>query len=281
MSSLSSHVCLNGEIMPAREARVSPLGDGFQFGRGVFETLRVARGRPAFFEQHVARLTRSAEALRLPWAVEPAGLLTRCERLLAANQVSEGGLKVVVYAEVDGPGELILTRPLPYTAADYARGFRLRIQRDARTLGAGPAHKATSYLHSWLAREAARQAGFDEALFVDDSGRVLEGASTNLFAVVDGALLTPRASDGILPGIVRGEIIRRFGAREAILTRDVLASSDEVFVTNALLGIMPVSVIDGTEYDLTGNPLTREVGTAFAVWTGASARGDDPEVLRP
>jgi D-alanine transaminase len=107
-------------------------------------------------------------------------------------------------------------------------------------------HKTTSRLAYHLAREEARAARADEALLVTERGRVLEGAASNVFAVIDGGLVTPPLSSGILPGITRRWTLaagRELGipAAERELARDELERAAEVILTNSVQGVAPLA----------------------------------------
>ncbi|PTY08550.1 aminotransferase class IV [Opitutaceae bacterium EW11] len=265
-------VSLDGVIQDSGTARISPICEGFLFGYALFDTLKVRLGRAVFWDEHLARLRRSATALGLTLRDEP-GLARRCAALIQANGLKDGSLKVVLYRDGAETRELIVTRQFAYSPETYRRGFRLITQRDARVPGRGPAHKTTNYLMSFLARESARQAGADDVLFLDPDDLALECGGSNLFAVVGGELLTPPLAAGILPGTVRGLVLAHWhpkGARECPLTRRFLEAADEVFVTNALLGVMPVTSIDGIAYPIGRSKVTRELMADYQVWEDAS-----------
>jgi branched-chain amino acid aminotransferase len=261
---------LGGCLVRADDPRVSALGDGFQVGRGLFETIRVAGGRLVFFADHYRRLQASAEVLALGKITSEELLRRLCEQLLEANTVVEGALKVVVFADAGGVGEYVTTRPLPYADEHYRTGFRLMTVLDVREAGR-PAHKSTDYGKQKNAREKARASGADEALFVTPDGEVLEGAATNLFAVKHGRLITPRLESGILPGVARARVLAGakdlgLGATEETVSRALLDGAEEVFVTNALLGVMPVRQVDARLYDVSRYSVAPALSAAYRRW---------------
>lgn len=240
-------VILNGELMPAARAKISPLSDGFMFGHGVFETLRARNGRAVQLEAHRERLAASSAALGLdaPDAAEELGL--RITRLLAAIKLPHAAVKITRFRDLSGTGELITARPLPYSAHDYLRGFRVKTLAQGERTGRLTPHKTLNYLENLLARRAAQSEHGDEAVFVTPAGRVLEGSASTVFCVKDNVATTPPLSDGVLPGVTRARVLAALGrdnSREAHLTVDDLRSADEVFLTNALMGVMPVCTID-------------------------------------
>ncbi|HXA79961.1 MAG TPA: aminotransferase class IV [Opitutaceae bacterium] len=258
------YVILNGRLLDAGEARISPLGDGFMFGLGLFETIKVLNGRPVFFSDHFERLRRSAGELSLPFTATADELRTRCEQCVSANGLGEGSLKIVVFQDMDGPGELIATREKSYLPEHYERGFALKTfpagQREGKLFGL----KTVNYLGNLQAKQAAVAAGCDEALFIDSAGQILEGSTSNVFVVKGGEVLTPPLDGRILPGIARSRVLQLLkNGRECAVPSQSLSDADEVFVTNALLGVMPVSAVDQQRYDLNHNPVTKALMEAY------------------
>jgi branched-subunit amino acid aminotransferase/4-amino-4-deoxychorismate lyase len=264
-------ILLNGKLLNAEAATVSPLGEGFQFGVGVFTTMRVQDGRPQFFQAHAERLVRDARALGLEVASEPSVLAERCAACIAVNRIDAGGLKIVWFADAGGrTGEIISQRPYSYGPELAERGFRLTTRicasRENHELSR---HKTLNYLDHLHAKRAAAAAGFDDALWVDERGIVLEGATTNVFAVIDGRIFTPDEKAGLLPGVGRRVVLELTvegleRARPMTLTRELLAGAAEVFVTNSLIGVVPVRSWDERNYSLVKNPVTRAMAAAFA-----------------
>jgi branched-chain amino acid aminotransferase len=193
-------------------------------------------------------------------------LRTLCEKVIASNALAAGSLKVVLFRDEGGVGEIVLARAGLYPKETYARGFRLTVETvSGRSMLA--AHKTLNYLENIAAKRRAVVKGCDEPIFADPTGVVLEGATTNVFIVKAGRVFTPQADGRILPGVARGRVLRLLGARakEESMTLSDLRAADEVFVTNALLGVMPVAQVDGANFDLTKNPVTRELMAALGV----------------
>ncbi len=258
-------VMLDGKLCSDHSARISPLYEGFLYGHGLFETIKIHDGRLVFLAAHHARLTASAHALDLPYKLPLDKLRERLHKVIAANVISHGSAKVVVFNQGDAPGELIATRELVYSPETYARGFRLQTRPAGRRLSGLTGHKTLNYLENIRARRAALAAGYDEALFIDTTGEAIEGAGTNLFIVRDGVALTPPLTSGPLPGIARAQVLALLGyarARETVITTTDLLTATEAFVTNALLGVIPVSRIDDRALSIP-QPFTRDLQTAY------------------
>ena len=262
-SARHAQVGLNGALVEAAAARISPLSDGFQYGQGLFETVKLLGGRPVFMAEHVERLRQGAADLGLSIA---DGLAARCDSVVRANGAEDGVLKIVVFQDEGGPGELILTRDHPYPAEAFERGFGLMTIADGQRAGRLPSLKTLNYLKNLAGRRAARAEGFDEALFVGPDGSILEGAVTNVCVVAGEWVLTPPLDAGILPGIARSRVLRLPPAgriREHAVAASLLYAADEIFVTNSLLGVMPVSRIDRHDFPIDDNPVTRGLQEAF------------------
>jgi branched-chain amino acid aminotransferase len=158
----------------------------------------------------------------------------------------------------------------PYPEQTYNRGFSVSIsfiRRNSGSLLAGL--KSTNYLESLLARQKARSSGFDDAILLNDKGLLAEASTSNIFIVSGGILRTPGKESGILPGITR-DIILKLASQSGIdtLEQDIELDdpvhADEVFLTNSLIEVMPVTGIDKKPV---GNgkpgPLTRKMMEAY------------------
>jgi len=249
--SIAPQVLLDGQILPAAQARVSALSDAFLFGHGAFETVRTHRGRPLLFTAHHARLAAACAALDLAPPAPAAELADRVTRLLASVRLPDAAVKIVRYRELNRTAELITARTLPYSAPDYLRGFRVMTLRQGERDGRLTGLKTLNYLENRLARQTARAADFDEALFVTPAGRVLEGSGSSVFIVKDGHAHTPPLSSGVLPGVARARVLALIGperAHETAFTLEDLLAADEVFLTNSLMGVMPVCTLDAHKF---------------------------------
>jgi branched-subunit amino acid aminotransferase/4-amino-4-deoxychorismate lyase len=250
-------VDLNGRLLRAAAAGISPLSEGFLYGRGLFETIKVAGGRPIFFAEHAERLRRGALALGLVVRSGTAGLLARCLAVIAANRLEDGAVKLVAFQGLGGVDELILPRAVGPGPDAAARGFRLQTMAGAAQEGGFGPLKTLNYLRQIGAKRAAQAAGFDEPILFGADGALLEGATTNVFVVRSGRAATPALDGRVLPGIVRAKVLELGSAAEGRVDANDLRAADEVFVTNSLVGVMPVAQVDERRYDLGRNPVTR------------------------
>jgi len=248
-------VWVNGRLCAGTQAALSLFDRGARDGEGLFETLRVLGGRPLGWERHMERLVLSAAVLGFPVPASPITLRAALDQVLAADGLTDAVARVTVTRGIPGgrptrTGAWVEAEPL---AARLWRGTRAgaaTVVVSKRPFAPGPlgAHKTTSRLAYHLAREEARVARADEALLVSACGEVLEGAVSNVFVVVDGEVLTPPLSSGILPGITREWIFALSAAagieaREQPLRLTGLRAADEVFLTNSVQEIVPVGTL--------------------------------------
>lgn len=270
---------VNGEWVSASEARVAAADRALLFGYGLFETVRVHRGRALCLPRHLARLRRSAPVLglALPWSAEEIGALVSEAVARHSNAggsspgLMEGAVRLTVTAgpgpvaaSGGGPPGLVISvrEGEPYPPALYERGFRA-VWASGRRNHRSPLCrvKSLNFLDNLLARREAEERGADEALLLNADGDLAEGAVTNVFFVRGDRLCTPDLGSGALPGVARGVLLDLIGVERGLglsaeqgrySPADLLAA-DEAFLTNALLGVMPLVAVDGRPVG-TGRP---------------------------
>jgi len=198
-----------------------------------------------------------AAELGFPVPPSPSVLAAALGEVLAANDLADAVARVTLTRGVPGgrptrAGCWIEAEPLAGRLWRGTRAGQAAVVLSSMAFAPGPLgrFKTTSRLAYHLAREQARAAGVDEALLLDASGRVLEGAVSNVFAVVRGVIVTPPLDTGILPGITRARVLELCASlgittRERQVHREELMAADEVFVTNSVQQVVPVVSIDG------------------------------------
>jgi branched-chain amino acid aminotransferase len=250
----ASLASLDGEIMPVAEAMIPATDEGLIRGDGVFEVIRVYDGLPYAFDEHLARLGRSAANLRLPLDVE--SIRAEANRLLAHAGAGRDHdcLRIVM---TRGGRRLLMTEQLP------AMPERIRL----KSITYAPTRildgvKSLSYAANMLASRLARERGFDEALLVTPHGRVLEAPTSSIFWVEDDEILTPPLEDHILASITRAHVIELTGASERSCTLQDLQAADEAFLTSTTREVQSVAAIDEKVFAATG-PRTRAAAAAL------------------
>ena len=220
--------------------------EGFQFGRGIYETILIHR-RPIFWAEHCQRLNQGLAHLAIDRFVDPAHLLDQVERLGLVSCV----LKVVVTAE----NLVLMTRPIPEAIPDPV--MRLTLQPDTRSTDLRLLqNKTLSYLPNLLAWQDARSNGFDDVLFFGPGGLIRECSRSNIHIIRDQQILTPDEVCGLLPGTVRRWLLREGLVSTGRFTQADILSADCVFVSNAVIGIRRVSDLDGHRFK--DHPLLKE-----------------------
>lgn len=224
------------------------------FGWGLFETLLVtARGIP-LFREHWQRMSDGAKILELvmPSFEEWTGRIKKflsdptCEEMPYALRLTlTGG----VPSRNQHSRLIMQVRPFPYTEAQHEKGLRLYLlpaPRNEHSPVVGI--KSTNYLENILARQEALRHAADEGIWLNSHDHLMEGTMSNLFFVNNDALFTPSLACGCLPGTRRAFVLKlakilKLPATEGTFLKEDILQADEVFLTNALMGIMPVSCI--------------------------------------
>jgi branched-chain amino acid aminotransferase/4-amino-4-deoxychorismate lyase len=229
---------------------------GLTLGVGLFETILAREGHLVLWDPHLARLTRGCAALGLP-APDPALCRAAADRALAAAGLGIGRAAIRL-TWTGGPGARGLDPPehqrprLLATASAPAppvSALRLHVSGVRRNASSPTSRlKTLSSLDPVAARAEARRAGADEALMLNTAGDIACAAAGNIFWIAGGILHTPALDCGVLDGIVRAEIIAAARGRGLIVDETAaplaaLIASDGAFVSNSLIGTLPVSRI--------------------------------------
>jgi branched-chain amino acid aminotransferase len=257
-------VYVNGALLPRERATVSVFDSGFILGDGVWEGLRVHRGRVAFLAAHLERLYEGAKAIDLDVGLDRAELTAALYRTLAANNMTEGvhirlmvtrGLKRTPYQDpracIGGATVVIIPEykvAEPEVLLQGVRLFTVHVRRGAPDVQ-DPKLNSHSKLNCITACIQATKAGADEALMLDPHGFVATCNSTHFFIVRHGEIWTS-SGDYCLAGITRANVLQLcrengISAREKNFSVTEAYSAEEAFVTGTYAGIAPVTEIDG------------------------------------
>lgn len=249
-----------------RDAPASALPVSALLGDGVFETLRSRGGQLVALDRHLARVERAARALDLVLPVAPSALGDELNAARAARSgVGEVVVRLVLARGVPAT-RIVVVEPLPDAGADTQTALT-RPYADYRL--PVPSVKTTSYLPSLRARRDARALGVDELLLLDGDD-VIEGATSNLFLVTDGRLVTPADEGRLLAGVTRARAIAHAGAQglavdERTVRRRELHEAEEVFLTSTLRGARAVVALDGHPCGGgSAGPVTRALAASLA-----------------
>lgn len=253
-------VYLNGEFLPQEQAKVSVMDRGFLFGDGVYEVIPVFGGRCFRLAEHLERLDYSLRETRIAAALTPAQWEDIFERLIAANAVVDGGDQMLYLQVTRGvaatrehrfpdcpPTVFAMSRALPPLPEQAPAPIDAIALEDIRWQRCDI--KSISLLGNVLMTQQVLDAGAGEAILVRD-GCVLEGASSNVFVVVDGTLYTAPKDRHILAGITRDlivELVAQHGLpfSEQALPVQRLGAASEIWISSSTREMVPVAKLDG------------------------------------
>jgi branched-chain amino acid aminotransferase len=273
-------VWLDGRLVDPADAAVSVFDRGLTVGDGVFETLKVVRGRPFAVRRHLARLHRSAQGLGLDVPVGDATLRAAVDEVAAATGLELGRVRITLTAGTSPPGSarapsdptlVVTATPLaPWPPETTA--VTVPWPRNERSAIAGV--KTTSYAENVVALAEARKVGATEAIMGNTAGNLCEGTGTNVFVALDGRLLTPPLMSGCLAGVTRELLLELLPeADEEDVPLAALAEADEVLLTSTTRDVQPLRALDGRPLPGVDGPWARR---AMAAVAELQARDLDP-----
>lgn len=239
---------------------------GFQYGYGVFETIKVYKGQALYLKDHYERLLKSLEVLKMP-QVTYEDFYNAIER--EKENKDHDVIKVICYLEASNTRIAVLSRKSPYQEVDYIQGYQVRkspyIRHSSNFL---LQHKTLNYLLNIYEKRHNEDPTCDEWIHYNQDGFLTEGLYSNVFFVKDKCVFTPDVSNGLLAGIQRKNVLntlKELGISFEIgyYKEEALFEADEVFFTNSILEIMPVSKYEGYVYDLNKNSITKILMEAF------------------
>jgi branched-chain amino acid aminotransferase len=245
---MTEHIWLDDTLYPAgAPVPAAGLLQSLIHSRGVYETIKVDGGALRHFDAHCRRLRDGCDRLGLV-TPEHDTLTSAAAAVLQANALHDARLRINVTGTGPCCSVLITAKSLnPLPSAQSLHTVRWRRNEHSPLAGI----KYTACPENDLALEAARAAGADEALFLNTRGEVCEGAYSNVFAVIRGAVITPPAEAGCLPGIMRAQVLdlcqhHSIPAKVRPLRPEELTSPEctELFVTSSIRGVMPVHRLD-------------------------------------
>ena len=276
------YIYVNGKMVPKSQAMVSVYDHGLLYGDGVFEGIRIYNGKIFKCGQHMERLWRCAEMIRLRIPVSRDEMVQIMRDCIKANGIVDGYIRLVV---TRGYGTLGLDpRKCPvagviciadqialYSPEQYEKGMRIIVAKRPRTPieCLDPRVKSLNYLNNILGKVEAIDQGCDEAIMLNLDGFVGECTGDNIFIIRDGKVYTPPTESGILEGITRNCVIQLarqagYEVRETTLVRHDIYVADECFLTGTAAEVIPATSLDGRLIG-TGKPgpVTRDLLERF------------------
>ena len=258
-------VYLNNKFLQDDKAHLSIFDRGFLYGDGIFETIRIYNGHPAFLNRHLKRLQQSCQLLDLNLPIPEPKWDSLLRELATLNEQGHTLIRITISRGVGSLGPhltgcttptiVIFTRPLPqFTKEQQEQGVTLTIVNTRRQPSSAiPAQiKSLNYLNNILAKQEAMKSHAFDGLMLNINGHIAECTTSNIFFVKNQRLHTPSLQCGILPGITR-EIVMELAQAEGIVVQEGtyppkdLLDADECFLTNTGFGVLPVSKIDSKQ----------------------------------
>ncbi len=287
-------VALNGSIVEASEAVIPVYDHGFLYGLGLFETFRTYGGSPYLLERHLDRLLAGCKALGIRYEPSLEDVKRLLTELLAASSLTDGYVRLTVSAgagelglpsgDYEQPTELIMVKELPrITDEALLRGKELRLLGTSRNTPEGDIRfKSLHYMNNIIAKRELQAAGASpgaEGLMLTRDGWLAEGIVSNVFFARDGIVYTPDIETGILPGITRKRVLELASlagveTKEGLFRWKQLLSADEVWLTNSIQELVPVTLLTDSEGNSVqvgaggAGPLTRKLLAMYREDTG-------------
>lgn len=283
------YIWKNGELIKWEDATTHVLTHSLHYGSGVFEGIRCYKDpdsdKTLVFRlyDHMVRLRNSCKIAKMELPYTPDELVDATIDLVRENQLESGYIRPIVYRGYGTMGIDPTGSPVDVVIACWPWGAYLGDEAIQKGISMGtsswrqrsanafpPAVKATaSYFNSLLAKLEATEHGYQEAVMLNEVGKVCEGTGENLFIVKNGILMTPPLSDGLLEGLTRASIIDIAGDlnipfTEKSMVRSDLYTADEMFLTGSAAELTPVTSVDGIKIaDGIPGKITKQLHSAF------------------
>ncbi|BBE31719.1 4-amino-4-deoxychorismate lyase [Tepiditoga spiralis] len=227
---------------------------GYQYGYGVFETIKVLNGKLIFFKEHTERLFEGCSKLEINFKYTLNELFHISKNFLNKTNFKNGSLKLIVSKNKDSSDLLITLNNKIYTKSQYEKGFKIKISSIKKSETSILSKiKSLNYMENIYCLNKAKAAGYDETIFLNSKNYICEGTISNIFFIKNKKLYTPSLKNGLLNGIIRSKIIEicrqnSIDITEGNYTLEDLLKADEIFLTNSLMGVMPVLKVNNVNF---------------------------------
>lgn len=256
-----STIIYNGQEIPAQQPCIKYNDRGFALGHGLFETILIKNSHVPLLDYHWKRLSSSASLLNVVIPFSQAQFYSMLLTLIKNNGLehSTAGARLTI---TQGEAERGLIAPVKnsnYVISVFAHRISSNLNYTAEIVSTRKNEsslsskvKSINYLDNIFAKQEAIDLGFNEAILLNSRSNIADGAISNIFIVANDKIYTPLISDGALPGVIRGVLLEEFfdifSIEEKTITVAELFNAQEVFITNALLGVQPVQRISNKNF---------------------------------
>lgn len=214
--------------------------DGYSFGRGVFETIKVVDGKPLFLDKHLSRLKKSLRFFGIEKDIDEGKIYA----YIKSSEEKNFALKLIV----SDKNFILTSRSDNYRDDD--KNYKLILSEVRRNSSSKIIyHKSLSYYENIMEHRWAQDQGYDSALFINEREEVCETSFANIFFVSNGEIFTPTISSGLLKGTMRDYILESYKVKEDVISFKDIDTYDEVFISNSLMGVRNVSSINNVNFN--------------------------------
>ena len=232
-------------------AQLDPLHSGFAHGFGIFETIKLAGGRLEFWKAHYKRLLHSANVFNLHFEETETTILEAIRELVQSEKLCNVAVKLSLLDVGTDVCCYIYSRHIELPGDNVRLHLSTGSSLNEHSVLAG--HKTHNYMESVHLKRLSKKAGFYDVVRLNTAGLLSETTAANLFFVKDNRLYTPAVSTGILPGVIRAEVVEAarkhsIPVEEGHYLVEDLEAANVAFLTNSSIGIVPVSSIDAGDY---------------------------------
>ncbi len=259
-------ICCNGIFSDADKPVLQAQNRSFKYGDGVFETMRLRNGKLLLKELHFDRLINSLQLLQIKFSSsfieEITTLITELSK--KNNCLKSARIRMAVFREDDNSaGYLIEATPLQNGFYGWnEKGWKIEIYLQAKkATDAFSVLKSANYLPYVMVGLGAKELGVDECLVLNTAGNIADGSKTNVFIIKDGTVFTPALTEGCVSGVMRQHLIGKLkntnhAVVETQLKIEDVQTADEVFLTNAIIGVQWVQSFQKKDY---GTNITQQI----------------------
>ncbi|MFH1218729.1 MAG: aminotransferase class IV [Candidatus Peregrinibacteria bacterium] len=239
-------ILINNKFTTTKNAKVSIFTNSFQYGHGVFETLRTYNKIPFKPKEHISRLANSAKQLNLKLKYSKQQILSQLNKVAKKSPHSSQKIKIIATAE----DLIIFSQKLTITKTIY-KGISLKTVTQKRFF---PSAKTLNYLDSYLAHQKAAKQGYYDALLIDENKEVYEGAYSNIFWLEGTTLCTRK--DSVLHGITLQTVINNWPhkVKYSNPTLSQLLKKKNIYLTQTTTGVVPITKIDNKTISFSYTP---------------------------
>lgn len=256
---------LNSKLINGDSMNISISSDSLNYGFSLFETIKLHSGELQLLSEHIDRLNNSLYCLKIEYKICKEKIKMDIDELIDALDIQNGAIKILVMENEATYHTLISYSNRVYERKSYEIGYRIMLSKfKTNESGIFTYHKTSNYANNIIALRNAKKIGFDEVIFENSKEYISEGSLSNIFIVKNNIVYTPSIESGILNGIMRAFVIKilqelNIEIIEKKLEYSELIDADELFLSNSLMNIMPVSLLNDKSYDISKYKIYKKI----------------------